>query len=666
MAQPSPVFCDNCGAANRSQARYCNVCGTSLHATTESVGTTRTGLLSHRHVLRGRYVILSQVGRGGFGAVYKAADMQLGYRLVAVKEMSQDTLKPQELTVAAEAFKREALLLAGLQHNNLPHIHEHFTDTGRSYLVMEFIEGKTLEEMLKALGGKTLPIEKVLDIGVQLCDVLEYLHTRQPPIIFRDLKPANVMLNASGHVYLIDFGIARLFKHGQMQDTTALGSSGYAPPEQYGKSQTTTRADIYSLGATLHQLLTGDDPSETPFQFAPLDFKHQPLLAGLETLVMSMVSIDVNKRPASATAVKKMLQDIATQQAVYRTLPLQRVGTTVYSAVPPASTKAPKASRGAKSVLQVRPQVNMLYAFSRHSSRVTAVAWSPDGKYLASASYDKTIQVWHAANGTHAMTCLGHFERVQALTWSPDSKYLVSGSDDGMARVWDAATGHSLVTYAGHGGQVRAVAWSPDGTRIVSAGSDGGVQVWDPQTGTLVFTYREHQSPVHTVAWSPDGKRIASGGEDKAVHIWEPTKEPARLRFLGTLTQMLSPERKPARLHGHQGRINAVAWSPDSRRVAAATSTYQSIVWEVSTGIIVVSQTTNSAGVNAIAWSPDGKLLASGGNDKAVQVWNPATKHMSFPYRGHTGYVLTLAWSPDGTRIASGGVDHTVQVWKVM
>jgi WD40 repeat protein len=192
------------------------------------------------------------------------------------------------------------------------------------------------------------------------------------------------------------------------------------------------------------------------------------------------------------------------------------------------------------------------------------------------------------------------------------------------------------------------------------------VRVWDAHTGTVLFTYQEHQSPVHTIAWSPDGKRIASGGEDKAVHIWEPTKEPAKRGFLGTLTQMLSSDRKPARLHGYQGRINALAWSPDGRRVAAATSTYQSIVWEVSTTIIVASQTTNSAGVNTIAWSPDGKLLASGGNDKAVQIWNPATKHMTFPYRGHTGYVLALAWSPDGTRIASGGVDHTVQVWQVM
>ena len=168
-----------------------------------------------------------------------------------------------------------------------------------------------------------MPIEKTLDIALQLCSVVEYLHTRQPPIVFRDLKPGNVMLTPSGHVYLIDFGIARHFKPGQEKDTTALGSSGYAPPEQYGKSQTTTRADIYSLGATLHQLLTGDDPSETPFHFEPLNFT-DPLLTGLDTLVMSMVNVVVNKRPESIFIVRQELQRIMAQYV--RSLSLRMYG----------------------------------------------------------------------------------------------------------------------------------------------------------------------------------------------------------------------------------------------------------------------------------------------------------------------------------------------------
>src|SRR5581483_3053328 len=317
----SPLFCDTCGAANRQQALFCRVCGQSLRTPVSagsagSSGTigssTLTGLLTQHATLKQRYVILSQAGRGGFGAVYKASDTQFGNRLVAIKEMSQSNLDPQELTEASIAFKREAMLLAGLTHPNLPRIYEQFTDTGRSYLVMDFIEGETLEEMLNRQNGKRLAIEKVLEIALQLCSVLDYLHTRQPPIIFRDLKPANVMLTSNGHIYLIDFGIARHFKPGQTKDTTALGSTGYAAPEQYGRSQTTARADIYSLGATLHQMITGDDPTETPFHFSPLKLS-APALTGLDELIMSMVSIDISKRPASIAAVRQELQRITTQ-----------------------------------------------------------------------------------------------------------------------------------------------------------------------------------------------------------------------------------------------------------------------------------------------------------------------------------------------------------------
>ena len=141
-----------------------------------------------------RYRILAQIGKGGFGAVYKAEDTELGNRLVAVKEMSQQSgMSLQENLEATEAFKREALMLADLMHPNLPRIYDHFTEAGHWYLVMDFIEGETLEEYLDKANGHQLPVEEALDISIQLCNVLSYLHTRQPPIIFRDLKPSNVI-----------------------------------------------------------------------------------------------------------------------------------------------------------------------------------------------------------------------------------------------------------------------------------------------------------------------------------------------------------------------------------------------------------------------------------------------------------------------------------------
>ncbi|GAC1652446.1 MAG: hypothetical protein NVS4B12_23890 [Ktedonobacteraceae bacterium] len=624
-------------------------------------------------MLKQRYVILIQVGKGGFGAVYKAADTQFGNRLVAIKEMSQSNMNQQELLEATVSFKREALMLASLTHPNLPRIYEQFTDAGRSYLVMDFIEGKTLEEHLADLKGSLLPSTKILAIGIQLCDVLDYLHSSRPqPIIFRDLKPANVMLTLTGHIYLIDFGIARHFKPGQTKDTTALGSTGYAAPEQYGKAQTTPHADIYSLGATLHQLMTGHDPSESPFTFSPITLK-EPTLVGLDTLIAGMVSVDINKRPTSVLIVKQELQRIAIEHQLGQTHPLRHTLPTAYSA-PTTLSKVPKSTRGI-TVPQIPPMSNMLFACYGHSSRVTALAWSPNGKWIASASYDKTVQVWDATNGNQLLTYKEHRNRVNALTWSPDSTRLASASDDGTVRVWSHTSGTTFFTYSGHTGPVNALSWSPTlsaygntlPAQIASAGTDKTVHIWDATTGTNQYIFRSHSGAVYAVAWSPDGKRVASAGEDRAVLLWYPSKEQLKKSFLTTLTSMLSLQRDVLKLNSHDGRVNGLAWSPDSKYIASASSDHRILIRDALTGTSAYSYGSSRKSMkNCVAWSPNGKHLASGGNDKTVEIWSKATKGSSFVYYGHIGYVTSVAWSPDSSRIASAGVDRTIQVWQAV
>ena len=351
---PSQCYCTKCGAANQAQDAFCFACGQALQVPTASqqypiagsVINTSTGPLTPNLLLKQRYRILGPLGKGGFGAVYKTEDIQLGNRLLAVKEMGQSSLSQQEIMEAAENFKSEALLLAALKHPNLPSIYDHFSEVGRWYLIMDFIEGETLEEHLSKEPEGHLSVEETLQIGIQLCIVLSYLHSRQPPIIFRDLKPANIMVTPEGHLYLIDFGIARHFKPGQTRDTIAFGSAGYAAPEQYGKAQTTARSDIYSLGATLHQLLTGIDPSHTPFQFTSLQLQSQPIPLGLESLIMQMLDMNVSKRPTSMIAVKQELQSISTQQTggqvnIPQPNTLAQTVTRVANLLPQAQTSPP-------------------------------------------------------------------------------------------------------------------------------------------------------------------------------------------------------------------------------------------------------------------------------------------------------------------------------------
>src|SRR5947209_609944 len=455
MVLSAHLYCNHCGAANQTEAATCFACGQAVRHS-----TTTSPLISLRSdpCLKQRYRLIAQVGKGGFGAVYKALDILFHNRAVAIKEMNQAGMTPQESAQATQAFKHEAHLLAGLSHPNLPQIYDQFPEGGHWYLVMDFIEGETLEDHLRTVQGGYLPVEEVLRIGIELCSVLDYLHTRQPPIIFRDLKPGNIMITPGGHLYLIDFGIARHFKPGQARDTIAFGSPGYAAPEQYGKAQTTARADIYSLGATLHQLLTGDDPAQTPFRFAPLQLRSQTTPVGLDTLIMQMLELDERRRPASIASVKQDLQDFATQMTA-RKMAVPQAGVSFLYTPPavPHKTFIPSSPLAGPVSLGIT-----LYTYHGHPDAVRGIAWSPDSQRIASASNDQTIHVWDVVTGDHLFTYTGHTDAVRAVAWSPNGKHIASASDDHTVQVWDASTGNSLFTYTGHAKRVNAVAWSPD------------------------------------------------------------------------------------------------------------------------------------------------------------------------------------------------------------
>ncbi len=217
-------------------------------------------------VITGRYRLGKLLGSGGFGAVYLAEDLRL-QRVVAIKICSTRSLPSDETAQAAQLFQSEALTLARLRHPGLTAVWDYFSQDDEWFLVMEYVPGQTLRDVLKQAGGR-LPIGQVIDYTRQLCEVLRYLHEQPHPIVFRDLKPGNIMVTPEGELKLIDFGIARLFTPGKVTDTAQFGTPGYAPPEQYG-GQTEPRSDIYSLGAVVHQMVTGHNPGASPFALPP-------------------------------------------------------------------------------------------------------------------------------------------------------------------------------------------------------------------------------------------------------------------------------------------------------------------------------------------------------------------------------------------------------------
>lgn len=220
-------------------------------------------------VLQNRYDVIRLIGQGGMATVYQGADTRLGNRHVAIKEMNPANLPSSEQQWAITAFQQEAQVLARLDHPAIARVIDFFQEGTFWYLVMEYVAGEALDMALHRF-PRGLAEEQVLNWASQLGSALDYLHQRYPPIIFRDLKPANVMVQPDGTLKLIDFGIARYFKAGQTHDTVRLGTAGYAAPEQYGRGQTDARSDVFSLGVLLHQLLTGCDPTRTPLNLPPI------------------------------------------------------------------------------------------------------------------------------------------------------------------------------------------------------------------------------------------------------------------------------------------------------------------------------------------------------------------------------------------------------------
>lgn len=275
------------------------------------VATATSPLLSPDTIVRGAradYRIISLIGRGGMGAVYRA--MRTADNTIwALKEMRPaDDLQGPELEENRRMFIQEAELLRQLHHPNLPVVADLFENNGRPTLVMEFVPGKTLEDRIHDANAPLLE-QDVVRYGIQTAQVMHYLHTRQPAIIYRDLKPSNIMVTPEAVLKLIDFGVARTYKERKSKDTVAMGSAGYAPPEQYGKGQTDARSDVYALGATLLHLLTALPPIPLQTPTPGSIIKMNPSVdKKTEQVIIRAMDLDARGRYQSAADMEQALR----------------------------------------------------------------------------------------------------------------------------------------------------------------------------------------------------------------------------------------------------------------------------------------------------------------------------------------------------------------------
>jgi WD40 repeat protein len=280
----------------------------------------------------------------------------------------------------------------------------------------------------------------------------------------------------------------------------------------------------------------------------------------------------------------------------------------------------------------------------RDQGGVTRVAFAPDGARVASVS--GVARVWSADSGTETAVFSGHRGPVLDVAFSPDGRTLATADVDGVARLWDAASGRPMVTVRAHARPVPRVAFSPDGRRLVTGSSDGTARIWDAVTGSEYPRIPTRRGHVGTVAFSPDSRRLATADDQGTAHLWDA----ATGRHITTLI-------------GHAGGISIVTFAPDGRTIATASDDHTARIWDAATGRVLRVLRGHTEAVRVVRYSPDGRTLATAGEDCSVRLWDTASGQPGDVLRGHQGMILGLSFAPDGRTLASGGLEGTLRIW---
>ncbi|WP_460202727.1 WD40 domain-containing protein [Scytonema sp. NUACC21] len=286
--------------------------------------------------------------------------------------------------------------------------------------------------------------------------------------------------------------------------------------------------------------------------------------------------------------------------------------------------------------------------FAETLGGIHSVAFSPDGKLLATGDTNNEIRLYQVADGKQLLTCKGHTGWIWPITFSPDGHVLASGSDDQTVKLWDISTGHCLATLQGHSGGTWSVAFSPNGHMLASSSEDTTMRLWDVGTGRCIKILQGDGSRVWAVAFSPDGTTLASGNDDHAVKLWD-----------------LRDTKCIQTLQGHTHRVQSVAFSPDGHILVSGCHDQTVRLWDVGTGQCLKTLQGHTDLVNSVAFSLDGRKLASGSDDQTVRLWDVGTGQCLKTLKGHGSKVWTVAFSPNGTTLASGSDDQTVKLWDV-
>jgi WD40 repeat protein/serine/threonine protein kinase len=544
----------------------------------------------------------------------------------------------------------------------------------------------------------------VASLGIQAAEALEHAH--QLGVIHRDIKPANLLVDATGKLWVTDFGLARLVSDAGLTMTgDLLGTIRYMSPEQALAKRVAVdaRTDVYSLGVTLYELLTlepaynGKNREEVLRQIAfeeprPPRRLNKAVPGELETIILKAMAKNPDERYATALELADDLRRFLEDKPIKARRPTLR-------------QRAAKWARRHKVAVRAGVIVLVSAVFALVVS--TALVWrANEGLNAANRELHETLErerqngyfqrialaerEWSANNLGRmeqllddcpqdlrgwewnylkrlphtSLPPLNHQNAALSATFSPDGKWIASSSQDGFVKIWDAQTGQEIRPFKAHDDHANSVAFSPDGRRLATCSWDGSAKVWDTKTGQLIHTLRKRPGPAGgMVAFSPDGQRLACTGGQRGkfgeVTIWDP----ATGQELLTLGGQNDPP------------VQQAAFSPDGQQLAYGSNDGTVKVWDVDWNALIGREKFTFRGHHLkalrVAFSPDGRRLASAAGDwttKAngeVKVWDVQTGEKVLCLRGHIASVESVAFSPDGRRLASAGWDQTVKLWDV-
>jgi WD40 repeat protein/tetratricopeptide (TPR) repeat protein/tRNA A-37 threonylcarbamoyl transferase component Bud32 len=731
----------------------------------------------------GGYEILAELGRGGMGIVYKARQL-VPEREVALKVIRTDRLEElpeMERRQWIERFHREAQLVATLdQQAHIVTLYEVGEHQGQPYFTMRLLTGGSLAQRLQPRDGADQAAaadRRVRDqrahaeLLAKVAWAVDYAHRRG--ILHRDLKPANILLDAEGKPVVSDFGLARrLDQTGSLVASGIVGSAPYMPPEQAmaAPGAATTAADVYSLGAILYVLLTGQPPfrGKSDLETLLLVINQPPLpprqvnprlSRDLETICLKCLEKEPARRYRSAAELADDLDNwlagrsliarpAGTVERVWRWCKRNPAPSLAAAAVllavglafwlidlsrkeavdlaqrnaklaeektdladrndKLAQAKANEAARATKAAANAldqkrraqreatvlayqqattlcdqgevgrgmhllahglglaqqaaavdlerlfrvnlaawRSHLHTLGAILPHPTGVSAVAFSPDGRTLATAAWDRTTRLWDAGTAKPRGRPVKHKDWVTGLAFSSDGKRLLTVGYQQVG-VWEPATGKHIADLA-HPAIVTSAAFGPGGRTVLTGDINGAARLWDPAEKKVLGTPVAHGSWIAAVAYSPDGRLFGTGGKNGSVLVWNA----ATRRSLGRLQQ--------------QGGVTSLAFSLDGRVLAAGSEARTAQLWDTRTGQALGTTLHHQGAVQSVALSPDGSLVLTGSLDRTARVWEVATGKAVGQPLAHPGEVLSVAFGPDGRTALTGNgrIQGDARLWDV-